>query len=306
MTKQLDYSTITELPEHISRHLETLVRGIEAIQQKNYKNLPLYGEVGIYQGIVPQEGTFTEIRNALVEVVKRCDEQVSAKFEGLEEQEKKDRSLLLNDWVMGYECGDKGQKFTHPSHCLDYILRLFPEMEKEVAWRLAQAESKKRNATWKKINWEPSDEDEADYHAMAVVDKTIPDWWDGGDIPQNPRNRQEFIRGILRDKRYNETYRAILRTTLRLAILTVCYRGIPVRREGRVHSSSGKSASTHRQKDDSGGGEDSDGPGEPPRPVLTVPSLSTSPTLTTPQRNNSTLSRTPHPCHWCMDWRWTA
>lgn len=58
--------------------------------------------------------------------------------------------------------------------------------------------------------------------------------------------------------------------------------------------------------DDSGGDGDSDGPGEPPRPVLTVPSLSTSPTLTTPQRNNSTLSRTPLPCSWCMGWRWAA
>lgn len=303
MTKQLDYSTITELPEYISRHLETLVRGIEAIQQKNYRNLPFYGVVGIYQGIVPQEGTFTEIRSALVEVVKRYDEQKSAKFEGLEEQEKKDRLALLNDWVMKYECGDEGQKFTHPSHCLDYILRLFPEMEKEVAWRLAQAESKKRNATWKKINWEPSDEDEADYHAMAVVDKTIPDWWDGGDIPQNPRNRQEFIREILRDKRYNETYRAILRTTLRLAILTVCYRGIPVRREGRVHSSSGKSASTHRQKDDSGGDGDSDGPGDPPGPKLVLPSHNSH---SIPQLNNSILSRTPHPCRCPVLGRWTA
>lgn len=57
---------------------------------------------------------------------------------------------------------------------------------------------------------------------------------------------------------------------------------------------------------DDGGGDDPDGPGEPPRPVLTVPSLSTSPTLTTPQRNNSTLSRTPHPCRWSVLGRWAA
>lgn len=301
MTKQLDYSTITELPEHISRHLETLVRGIEAIQQKNYRNLPLYGAVGIYQGIVPQEGTFTEIRSALVEVVKRYDEQKSAKFEGLEKQEKKVRLALLNDWVMKYECGDKDQKFTHPAHCLGYILRLFPEMEKKIAWRLAQAESKKRNAIWKEFHWEPSDEDEADYQAMAVVDKTIPDWRDWEDIPLNPRNRQEFIRGILWDKRYDEAYRSVLRTTLRLAILTVCYRGIPVRREGRVHSSSGKSASTHRQKDDSGGGDgDSDGPGDPPGPRLVLPSHNFHVAI---QLNSLPRSRTPHPCRWSLDWR---
>ncbi len=57
---------------------------------------------------------------------------------------------------------------------------------------------------------------------------------------------------------------------------------------------------------DDGGGDDPDGPGDPPGPRLTVPSLSTSPTLTTPQRNNSTLSRTPHPCRWSVPGRWAA
>ena len=58
--------------------------------------------------------------------------------------------------------------------------------------------------------------------------------------------------------------------------------------------------------DDSGGDGDSDGPGDPPGPRLTVPSLSTSPTLTTPQRNSSIPSRIVHPCYWCMERRWAA
>ncbi|NCC58415.1 MAG: hypothetical protein EOM17_12410 [Synergistales bacterium] len=79
----------------------------------------------------------------------------------------------------------------------------------------------------------------------------------------------------------------------------------------RPHTSSSRSrrspvrSAAKSGGDDNGGDSESD-QGEPPRPVLTVPSLSTSPTLTTPQRNNSTLSRTPHPCRWSLDWRWAA
>jgi len=54
---------------------------------------------------------------------------------------------------------------------------------------------------------------------------------------------------------------------------------------------------------DDGGGDSESDPGDPPRPVLAVPSLSTPPTLTTPQRNNSTLSRIVHPRRWSMG-RW--
>lgn len=57
--------------------------------------------------------------------------------------------------------------------------------------------------------------------------------------------------------------------------------------------------------DDGGGDGDSDSPGDPPGPKQVLPSHN-SPTLTTPQWNNSTLSRTSHPCRWSLDWRWAA
>ena len=82
---------------------------------------------------------------------------------------------------------------------------------------------------------------------------------------------------------------------------------LPAKFARERHSRSRRSPvrSAAKAGDDGGGDSESD-PGDPPGPKLTVPSLSTSPTLTTPQWNNSTLSRTPHPCHWCMDWRWAA
>ena len=83
----------------------------------------------------------------------------------------------------------------------------------------------------------------------------------------------------------------------------------------RTHNSFSRTSSRSRRSpvrsaaksggDDNGGDGDSDGPGDPPGPQFAVTSLSTSPTLTTPQRNNSTLSRTPHPCRWSMG-RWAA
>ena len=300
MTRQDNSTTMTELPAHISRHLEPLVGGIEAIQQKDFAAMSLYGALAFQWGLIPTEGTFSEIRDGLIEAAKIHDEQRLTKSEG---EGKKALSLYLNDWVMGLECGDKGQKFTHPAHCLDYILRLFPDMEKEEAWYLAQAESKKRNEIKREVHWEPSIEDEADYSAMESVNKKIPDWMSEEDAPLKPRNRQEFINEILWTKQYYETYRSILRTTFRLAILTVCYRGIQVRREGRVHSSSSKSASQHRQKDDSGGDGESD-QGDPPGPSLSVPPSQTS--LFIPKLNSLPLSRTFHPCCWCMERRGVA
>ena len=84
---------------------------------------------------------------------------------------------------------------------------------------------------------------------------------------------------------------------------TYCFHAAP-RTSSRSRRSPVRSAA--KAGDDGGGDGDSDGPGDPSGPKLAVPSLSTSPTLTTPQRNNSTLSRTPHPCHWCMERRWAA
>lgn len=78
----------------------------------------------------------------------------------------------------------------------------------------------------------------------------------------------------------------------------------------RPHTSSSRSRrspvrSAAKSGGDDGGGDSESDPGDPPGPKLTVPSLSTSPTLTTPQWNNSTLSRTSHPCRWSMG-RWAA
>ncbi len=297
MASQKNNTTITELPAHISGHLERITRDAEAIHQKDFTALSPYGALAVRWGLVPLEGAFTEIRDGLVEGAKRYDGESIAR---LEAEGKKIPLSCINDWYRGYCCGEKGQKFTHPAHCLGYILRLFPEMNKDEAWHLAQAESRKRSEIKGKLNWEPTDEDKADESAVEFANKKCPDRSDWEESTLQPGNPREFIREILWNRQYCEAYRSILRTTIRLAILTVCYRGIPVRREGRVHSSSGKSASQHRQKDDGGGDGDSD-QGEPPRPVLTVPSLSTPPTLTTPQRNNSTHSRTPHPCRWPME-----
>jgi len=55
---------------------------------------------------------------------------------------------------------------------------------------------------------------------------------------------------------------------------------------------------------DDGGGDDPDGPGEPPKPVLTVPSLHNFHVAI--QLNSFILSRTPHPCSWSMGWRWAV
>lgn len=57
---------------------------------------------------------------------------------------------------------------------------------------------------------------------------------------------------------------------------------------------------------DGGGDSDSDGPGDPPGPQLAVPSLQTSSTLTTPQRNYFPHSLMVHPCRWSLVWRWSA
>lgn len=55
---------------------------------------------------------------------------------------------------------------------------------------------------------------------------------------------------------------------------------------------------------DDGGGDDPDGPGEPPKPVLTAPSLHNFHVAI--QLNSFILSRTPHPCSWSMGWRWAV
>jgi hypothetical protein len=79
----------------------------------------------------------------------------------------------------------------------------------------------------------------------------------------------------------------------------------------RTHNSFSRTASrSHRSLvrsaaksgGDDGGDSESD-PGEPPGPKLVLPSHNSH---SIPQLNNSILSRTPHPCHWCMDWRWAA
>lgn len=62
--------------------------------------------------------------------------------------------------------------------------------------------------------------------------------------------------------------------------------------------------------DDGGGDGDSD-QGEPPRPshkgriILPAP-IQARQFLLTHKPNSLSLSRTPHPCHWCMDWRWAV
>ena len=54
---------------------------------------------------------------------------------------------------------------------------------------------------------------------------------------------------------------------------------------------------------DDGGGDD-DGAGDPPGPVLAVPSPHNFHVAI--QLNSLPRSRTVHPCSWCMDWRWAV
>lgn len=305
MTRQDNFTTMTELPAHISRHLEPLVRDIEAIQRKDYAAMSLYGAVAFRRGFVPPGGTFSEIRDGLIEAAKIHDEQRLTNSEG---EVKKATSLFLNDWVLRIECGDKSQKFTHPDHCLDYILRLFPEMKKEEAWHLAQAESKKRNETereaYREADREPSIEDAAHDYAFTVAGKKHPACLNREYPHLKPRSRQDFISEILWSKQYDEAYRTEIKTLEGGAVFLVSRSFLSApRTSSRSRRSPVRSAA--KSGGDDGGGDSESDPGDPPGPKLTVPSLSTSPTLTTPQRNNSTLSRTPHPCRWPMG-RWAV
>lgn len=63
--------------------------------------------------------------------------------------------------------------------------------------------------------------------------------------------------------------------------------------------------------DDNCGDGDSDGPGEPPRPSHKGRAIPLAPVqarliLLTHKPNSLSLSRTPHPCYWCMERRWAA
>lgn len=74
------------------------------------------------------------------------------------------------------------------------------------------------------------------------------------------------------------------------------------RTSSRSHRSPVRSAA--KSGGDDGGGDSESDPGDPPGPKLTVPSLQTF--LFNHQLNSSILSRTPHPCSWCMERRWAA
>ncbi|MPM09925.1 hypothetical protein SDC9_56249 [bioreactor metagenome] len=62
--------------------------------------------------------------------------------------------------------------------------------------------------------------------------------------------------------------------------------------------------------DDNGGDGDSD-QGEPPKPshkgrAIPLAPIQARQFLLTHKPNSLSPSRTPHPCHWCMDWRWAV
>lgn len=62
---------------------------------------------------------------------------------------------------------------------------------------------------------------------------------------------------------------------------------------------------------DDGGGDDPDGPGEPPKPSHKGRAIPLAPVqarliLLTHKPNSLPHSRTPHPCYWCMERRWAA
>jgi len=62
---------------------------------------------------------------------------------------------------------------------------------------------------------------------------------------------------------------------------------------------------------DDGGGDDPDGPGEPPKPSHKGRAIPLAPVQArliplTPKTNSFSSSRTPSPCYWCMGGRWAA
>ena len=108
---------------------------------------------------------------------------------------------------------------------------------------------------------------------------------------------------------------ARLRRTISYLFMKVALRRVTSfrRRAPRTSSRSRRSPvrSAAKSGGDDGGGDGDSDQGEPPRPshkgriILPAP-IQARQFLLTHKPNSLSLSRTPHPCYWCMERRWAA
>lgn len=215
------------------RHLETIASDIKAIEGGELGNLSLVAKCGVAVGAIPTQGSFYEVRDALIEWIGSNDEVAETEW-----------------WLMFHTTPDELRPLTQPHYCRDLIMQVFPELGAEEAWELGQEEAKRRGAILAPKIAALHRNDAEMEAALRATERTA------------PRRHSRPLGRVANEVLWEAAFQQALVEITKVAVVVV----------SAVCLSRARLPGRHRPREGKGsGGDDGDGDadGEPPAPSLT-------------------------------------